>query len=458
MNRTDLLGSGSIKSLFFRLTIPAVVAQVISLLYNIVDRIYIGHMAEVGQSALTGAGLFVPILLLINAFAMLVASGGAPLMSIRLGEGQKEKAEKIMGNSFSALILLSIVLTIVMYLAAPQLLYFFGASENTFVYALPYARIYILGTVFVTIALGMNFYISAQGFAKESMMTNIIGAVINIILDPILIFGFNMGVEGAAIATVFSQAVSAAWVIIFLMGTRPSVRLQKKTFRIEKKILMPCLALGASSFIMLSTESLLSITFNHSLALYGGDMAVGAMTIITSVSSLISMPLNGITQGAAPLLSYNFGAAKNDRVRKSFRMIFTTCVVYAGIGWILIMLLPRTIASAFTANTELLDYSVWAMRIYFACTITLGFQISCQQSFVALGQAKISLLMALLRKIVLLIPLILILPHFISNQVLAVFIAEPISDAIAASITTIMFFTRVEGILAKGPQNRQIEA
>lgn len=452
MNRTDLLGTGNIRSLFFKLTIPAVVAQVISLLYNIVDRIYIGHMADVGQSALTGAGLFVPILLLINAFAMLVASGGAPLMSIRLGEGEKEKAEKIMGNSFSALVLLSIVLTVVMYIAAPQLLYFFGASSNTFVYALPYARIYILGTVFVTIALGMNFYISAQGFAKESMLTNIIGALINIILDPILIFGFHMGVEGAAIATVFSQAVSAAWVVLFLLGKRPSVRLQKKTFRIEKDILLPCLALGASSFIMLSTESLLSITFNHSLAQYGGDIAVGAMTIITSVSSLISMPLNGITQGAAPLLSYNYGAGHKDRVRKSFKMIFLTCVSYAGIGWLLIMLLTRFTASAFTANAELLDYSVWAMHIYFACTITLGFQISCQQSFVALGQAKISLFMALLRKIVLLIPLILILPHFFQNQVLGVFIAEPISDAIAAAITTTMFMSRFENILEQGPE------
>lgn len=453
MNRTELLGKGNIKTLFFKLTIPAVTAQVISLLYNIVDRIYIGHMADVGQSALTGAGLFVPILLLINSFTMLIASGGAPLMSIALGESRKEEAEKIAGNSFFALVLLSVILTITLYLAAPQLLYFFGASGKTYVYALPYARIYILGTIFVMIALGMNLYISAQGFAKESMLTNIIGAVINIILDPILIFGFNMGVEGAAIATVISQAVSTIWVVLFLTGKKPGIRLQKKTFRIEMKILSQCLALGVSTFIMISTESLLSITFNHSLALYGGDMAVGAMTIITSVSSLISMPLQGITQGAAPLLSYNFGAARNDRVRKSFRMIFTACVSYAGAGWILIMLLPRMIAGAFTTNPELLDYSVWAMRIYFACTITLGFQSSCQQSFVALGQAKISLLMALLRKIVLLIPLILILPHLIPDQVLAVFIAEPVSDTIAAAATTITFLARFEGILANGPGN-----
>lgn len=289
MNRTELLGKGNIKTLFFKLTIPAVTAQVISLLYNIVDRIYIGHMADVGQSALTGAGLFVPILLLINSFTMLIASGGAPLMSIALGESRKEEAEKIAGNSFFALVLLSVILTITLYLAAPQLLYFFGASGKTYVYALPYARIYILGTIFVMIALGMNLYISAQGFAKESMLTNIIGAVINIILDPILIFGFNMGVEGAAIATVISQAVSAIWVVLFLTGKKPGIRLQKKTFRIEMKILSQCLALGVSTFIMISTESLLSITFNHSLALYGGDMAVGAMTIITSVSSQLQL-------------------------------------------------------------------------------------------------------------------------------------------------------------------------
>jgi putative MATE family efflux protein len=455
MNRTDELGTGNMKSLFIKLAVPAVVAQVVSLLYNIVDRIYIGHMADVGQAALTGAGLFVPILLLINAFAMLICSGGAPMMSIRLGEGQKDKAEKILGNSFSALLLLSVIMTVVMYAAAPQLLSFFGASSNTMPYALPYARIYILGTVFVTIALGMNLYISMQGFAKESMMTNIIGAGINIILDPILIFGLNMGVVGAAVATVLSQAVSAVWVLLFLLSKRPSIHIKKEALRIDPKILFPCIGLGVSSFIMLSTESLLSITFNHSLAMYGGDIAVGAMTIITSVSSLITMPLNGITQGAAPLLSYNFGAGSQDRVRKAFRMIFSACVVYAAAGWIVIMLLPRTIASAFTANAELLDYCVWAMRIYFACSFSIGFQISCQQSFVALGQAKVSLFMALLRKIVLLIPLILILPMFIEDQVFAVFLAEPLSDLIAASVTTGYFLTHFNRILAKGPKPRK---
>ncbi len=453
MNQTDALGTGNIKSLFFQLTIPAVVAQVISLLYNIVDRIYIGHMADVGQAALTGAGLFVPILLLINAFAMLICSGGAPLMSIRLGEGRKKEAEKIMGNSFSSLVLVSIILTVVLYVTAPQLLRFFGASDTTIPYALPYARIYILGTIFVTIALGMNFYISAQGFAKQSMLTNIIGAVINIILDPILIFGFQMGVAGAAIATVFSQAVSAIWVLSFLHGKHSSVQLKTEYFSVEKGIILPCLSLGVSSFVMMSTESLLSITFNHSLALYGGDIAVGAMTIITSVSSLITMPLNGIAQGAAPLISYNFGACKNGRVKKSFKMLLCTCIIYAGLGWLVIMAFPMTIAHAFTSDPDLLAYAVWTMRIYFAVIFTNAFQISCQQGFVALGQAKSSLAMAILRKIILLIPLILILPHFISNQVLAVFIAEPISDALAAGATTSLFFARFNKILYQGPRH-----
>lgn len=452
MNRTDQLGTADIKKMFFRLTIPAVVAQVISLLYNIVDRIYIGHMASVGQAALTGAGLFVPILLIINAFAMLIASGGAPLMSIHLGEGDLKRSEKIMGNSFSAMLSLSVILTVVLYLSAPQLLMFFGASDVTFPYALSYARIYIVGTVFVILALGMNYYISAQGFAKESMLTNIIGAVINIILDPILIFGFNMGVEGAAIATVISQAVSAFWVIAFLLGRRTNIKLRWEDMRIDKSILLPCISLGVSTFVMLSTESLLSITFNHSLAQYGGDLAVGAMVIVTSVSTLITMPLNGIAQGAAPMISYNFGALKNDRVKKTFRMLLTTCVTYAGIGWIIILLLPRLIAGAFTTDAALLDYSCWAMRIYFAVVITNGFQVSCQQGFVALGQAKSSLAMAFLRKLVLLIPLILILPRFLSNQVFAVFVAEPISDVIAASVTTGLFLYRFPKILQQGPK------
>lgn len=457
MNRTDQLGTADIRTLFFRLTIPAVVAQIISLLYNIVDRIYIGHMADVGQAALTGAGLFVPILLLVNACAALIASGGAPFMSIRLGEGNKKEAEKILGNSFTAMLLISLILTIVLYITAPQLLRFFGASDATFPYALSYARIYILGTVFVVLALGMNFYISAQGFAKQSMLTNIIGAVINIILDPILIFGFNMGVAGAAIATVISQAVSVFWVIAFLMGKHTNIVLKKECMHMEKRILLPCISLGVSSFVMMSTESLLSITFNHSLAMYGGDLAVGAMTIITSVVSLVTMPLNGIAQGAAPMISYNFGALQNDRVKKSFRMLLITCVAYAGAGWLIIMAVPRVIASAFTSNPELLDYAVWAMRIYFAVIFSNGFQISCQQSFVALGQAKSSLAMAFLRKIILLIPLILILPHFMSNKVLAVFIAEPISDALAATATTALFLYRFNTILEQGPKTNAVE-
>lgn len=455
MNNTEQLGKADIRKLFFQLTIPAVVAQIVNLLYNIVDRIYIGHMADVGQAALTGAGLFVPILLLINSFAVLIASGGAPLMSIRLGEGNKKEAEKIMGNSFIALLVLSLLLTIVLYIFAPQLLVFFGASSVTFPYALSYARIYILGSVFVLLALGMNYYISAQGFARQSMLTNIIGAVINIILDPILIFGFQMGVAGAAIATVISQAISAIWVLAFLLGKHTNVRLKKENFGLEKRILLPCISLGVSSFVMMSTESLLSITFNRSLALYGGDIAVGAMTIISSVSTLIIMPLSGISQGAAPMISYNFGAGDPKRVKESVRMLLTTSCIYAGLGWAVLMLFPHAIASIFTTHEELLSYSVWAMRIYFAVIFTNAFQISCQQSFVALGQAKSALAMAFLRKLVLLIPLILILPHFMANPVFGVFLAEPVSDFLAATTTAVFFFLRFNAILASGPNTNK---
>lgn len=457
MNHTDELGTAEIRPLFFKLTVPAVVAQVISLLYNIVDRIYIGHMGDAGQAALTGAGLFVPILLLINAFAMLVSSGGAPLMSIRLGEGDRERAEKLMGNCLSALLLFSVLLTAALYAAAPRLLRFFGASDATFPYALSYARIYILGTVFVMLSLGMNYFISAQGFARESMLTNIIGAVINIVLDPILIFGFDMGVRGAAIATVFSQAVSAVWVLRFLLGRRTGVLLRPGCMKLEAGALLPCLGLGVSSFIMVSTESLLSMTFNHSLARYGSDIAVGAMTIISSVSSLVNMPMHGVAQGASPIISYNFGALKRERVKQGFRLIFLTCVGCASAGCVLILLFPRVIAGIFTPDAELLDYSAWAMRIYFAGTFAFGFQVACQQSFVALGQAKISLLMACLRKLVLLIPLILLLPHLTADPVLGIFLAEPISDVAAAAVTTTLFFRRFDRILARGPawtQNR----
>ena len=446
------MGSGSVKKLMLQLMIPAVVAQVVNLLYNIVDRIYIGHIAGIGAAALTGVGLFTPILMLLNAFAMLVGAGGAPRTAIALGQGDKEQAEKIISNSFTMLLLFSVVLTVVFYAGAPTLLRLFGASDATLPYALAYSRIYILGSVFVLLVLGMNPFITTQGFAKTSMLTTVIGAVINIILDPILIFGLGLGVRGAAIATVLSQAVGALWIRRFLTGKQTLLRLKKENLRMEAKIILPCVGLGVSTFVMLSTESLLSVSFTSSLSRYGGDLAVGAMTILTSVSQLVTMPMQGICQGGQPIISYNFGAGKSERVKKAFYTQFAVSVGYAVLFWAAVMLAPQLFAGMFTHDAALLEYTVRALRIYMAGIFALGAQISCQQSFMALGQAKVSLLLACLRKIVLLIPLILILPHFLSDQAFAVFLAEPVSDILAAVITTACFLMKFDAILRKKEQ------
>lgn len=444
------MGSGSVRKLMLQLMIPAVVAQVVNLLYNIVDRIYIGHIEGIGAAALTGVGLFTPILMLLNAFAMLVGAGGAPRTAIALGQGDRQQAEKIISNSFTVLMLFAVVLTIGFYAGAPALLRLFGASDATLPYALSYSRLYILGSVFVLLVLGMNPFITTQGFAKTSMLTTVIGAVINIILDPILIFGFGLGVQGAAIATVLSQAVGAAWILQFLTGKKTILHLRRAFLRPEKPVILPVLALGISSFVMLSTESLLSISFSSSLARYGGDVAVGAMTVITSASQLATLPVQGICQGGQPVMSFNFGAGKKARVKEAFRFQLTLCGGYTCLFWLLMMLVPGAVAGIFTSDTALIQYTTWAMRIYMAGIFAMGFQIGCQQSFMALGQAKVSLLLACLRKIILLIPLIFILPHLLPDPVFGVFLAEPVSDILAATITTITFFTRFDKILDQG--------
>ena len=448
-NNTNPMETGSIPKLLAQLAIPAVVAQVINLLYNIVDRIYIGHIPEIGAAALTGVGLFAPILMLLNAFAMLVGSGGAPRAAIAMGKKDHDTAEKIVGNCFTLLTGLAVILTVLFYISAPTLLKLFGASSATMSYATAYARIYILGSFFVLIVLGMNPFITTQGFAKISMMTTVIGAVINIILDPVFIFVLGMGVKGAALATVLSQAVGAIWILRFLTGKKTILRLTKENMRLEVRVFGPCLALGISTFVMLSTESLLSISFTNSLSRYGGDVAVGAMTIITSINQLVAMPVQGICQGGQPIISYNYGADKPERVKKAFFTQFCACVAYTFTFWAVIMLFPQIFASIFTANKELVEYSSWALRIYMAGIFSTGFQISCQQSFMALGQAKVSLLLACLRKIILLIPLIFILPHFLPDKVFAVFLAEPVSDILAAATTTITFLTLFNSILKK---------
>ena len=439
-NAKQDMGIGSVKKLMVQMAVPALVGQVVNLLYNIVDRIYIGHLPEIGGTALTGVGLFTPILMLITAFAMMAGAGGAPRAAIAMGEGDKERAEKILGNCFTVLMIFAVILTGVFYAACPTLLRWFGASDATLPYAVEYGRIYILGSVFVLTVMGMNTFITTQGFAKISMMTTVIGAVINIVLDPILMFGFNMGVKGAAIATVLSQAVSAVWILKFLTGKKTILKLKASNLKLIPSVILPCLGLGVSTFVMLTTESIQSISFTSSLARYGGDVAVGAMTVLTSINQLITMPLSGVCQGGQPLISYNYGAKKYDRVKEAFFCQFFTCVAYTTVFWLLLMIFPNFFAGIFTSDAALVDYTAWALKIFLACGFSVGFQISCQQAFMALGQAKISLVMALLRKVFLLIPLIFILPNFFANKAFAVFLAEPVSDLIAAAVTTFMFF------------------
>jgi len=441
------LGSGSVGKLLAQLAVPAVVAQVVNLLYNIVDRIYIGHIPQVGGAALTGLGLFMPILMMINAFAMLAGAGGAPRAAIAMGRGDRETAEKIVANCFSLVLIFSAVLTVVFYFAAPAMLRLFGASNVTLPYALQYARIYILGTVCVLVVMGMNPFITTQGFAGVSMLTTVIGALINIVLDPLFIFVLDMGVSGAALATVLSQTVGAVWVLSFLTGRKTTLRLKTANMRLQPKIFGPCLALGVSTFVMMSTESFLSMSFTSSLSRFGGDLAVGAMTIITSIAQLIAMPLQGICQGGQPIISFNYGARKFDRVKKAFFTQFAVCVAYAGVFWLLMMTVPRAFARLFTPDAALVEYTAWAIRIYMAGIFSLGFQIGCQQSFMALGQAKVSLLMACLRKLILLIPLIFVLPLLFENKVFAVFLAEPVSDIAAAAVTTAVFLSRFRKLL-----------
>ena len=401
---------------------------------------YIGHIAEVGKLALTGVGVCLPLIMLISAFAALVSMGAAPRASIFLGKGEKDNAEKTLGNSFSLLVIISIILTLIFFFFAEDLLLIFGASENTIEYATSYMKIYSIGTIFVQLTLGLNAFISAQGFAKVSMMTVLIGAIFNIVLDPILIFGFNMGVSGAALATIISQALSMLWILKFLTGKKTTLKIKRKNLSLSKNIVLPSIALGLAPFIMQATESLIAVCFNSSLLKYGGDIAVGAMTILTSVMQFSMLPLNGLTQGGQPILSYNYGAKNPERVKKAFKILLISCVTYSMILWALAMITPKSFVLIFNNDPELLDFTSNALRIYMALSGIFGIQIACQQSFIALGNAKTSLFLALLRKIILLIPLIYIMPIFISDKTTAVFMAEPVADFIAVSTTAILFY------------------
>ncbi len=439
--RTDL-GTEKVGKLLVRLAIPTITAQIVNMLYNIVDRIYIGHIPEEGALALTGLGLCFPVIMLITAFSSLVGMGGAPQASIKMGQQDQEGAQKILGNCFVVLAVLAVILTVVFRLTGRELLQLFGASNDTIDYALDYLNIYVLGTISVMFSLGLNAFITTQGFSKISMLTVVIGAALNIALDPLFIFVFHMGVQGAALATILSQTVSAIWVLKFLFGKKTILKIRKENMRVQGKIMIPVLALGLSPFIMTSTESLLNICFNTSLQKYGGDLAVGSMTILASCMQVCNLPLQGLAQGAQPIVSYNFGAKNLDRVKKAFRLLFISAICASSVIWLIAIFAPAFFPSLFSGDQELIAYSSWAIRIYLGMAFVMGAQMSCQQTFVAIGEAKVSLFLALFRKIIVLIPLIYIFPLFFTDKVFAVFLAEPVADTIAATTTTTLFLMK----------------
>ena len=440
MDQSKELATAPVGKLLFKLALPAIVAQIINVLYNIVDRIYIGHLPEIGADALTGVGVTMPVILCISAFAALVSMGAAPRASIMMGRNDYDQAEKILGNSTVMLVIISIILTLVISFFGYDILMVFGASENTITYAWEYMRIYALGTIFVQFALGLNAFITAQGYSTISMLTVLIGAIINIILDPIFMFVFDMGVSGAAWATITSQAISAIWVVYFLVSKRSTLRIKRKNLNLDPSISISSLSLGMGPFVMQFTESVIITCFNTSLLKYGGDIAVGSMTILSSIMQFAMLPLSGMTQGSQPIVSFNYGAKNYDRVKKTFRYLLISCLVYSVTLWALCMLFPQMFARMFTPSVELQEYTKWTMRVYMAGLFIFGAQIACQQTFIALGNAKMSLFLALLRKVILLIPLIYILPMILPNQTFAVFLAEPIADIIAVCTTCTLFY------------------
>lgn len=452
--RDPALGTAPVGKLFWKLALPAIAAQLVNVLYNIVDRIYIGHIPVYGAAALTGVGVTMPAIMIISAFAALVSAGGAPRVSMLMGKGAPDSAERIIGTCTFTLCAISLALTLIMQLFAVPILRLFGASDATLPYALEYISIYSLGTIFVQLSLGLNAFITAQGFSTTSMLTVTIGAALNIVLDPLFMFVFGMGVRGAALATILSQAVSCAWVVHFLCSEKSTLRLRVKNLLPDMKLLLPCLALGLSPFLMQITENLVAVSFNVTLLRFAGDTAVGAVTVLTTTMSLCMQLLHGLTQGAQPIMSFNYGAGNGQRVRETFRILFISCLTGSMLVWAVCMLFPGAVAGMFTPDAELSSYTAWAMRIYMAASGIFGIQIACQQSFVALGQAKVAIFLALLRKVILLIPLILLLPRLgiFENAAFAVFLAEPVADTLAVCTTAAMFFSRF-GKLTAGAEN-----
>ncbi|SDP37197.1 MATE family efflux transporter [Clostridium gasigenes] len=442
------LGTDNVGKLLFKLALPAIIAQIVNVLYNIVDRIFIGRMID-GDIAMAGVGIAFPIIIIISAFSSLIGVGGAPLAAIKMGEKDNDGAEKIISNSFSMLIIIGIILTIGFLIFTEPLLWAFGASETTIGFAKEYLNIYLIGTIFVQISLGMNSFINTQGFTKIGMSTVLIGAGINIVLDPIFIFGFNMGVSGAALATIIAQLVSAIWALKFLFGDKSIIKIRRKYLKPNMKIVLSITALGISPFIMQSTESLVLISLNNKLMMYGGDLAVGAMTIMSSIMQIVTLPIVGLAQGAQPIMSYNFGAKKIERVKKTFKILFTCAIMYTVFMWSLLNIFPEVFVTIFNDKQEIIEMTSWSIKIFFGGIFLFGAQMACQQTFLALGQAKISLILALLRKIILLIPLVFILPTLFDDKLKAVLFAEPISDILAALTTMVCFAIFYKKTLSK---------
>ncbi len=449
MNQSkEFLGTEPIGPLLRRLALPTVTAQIINMLYNMVDRIYIGHIPVEGAAALTGVGVCMPLIMLVSAFAALVSSGGAPRSSIFLGQKDQESAERTLGNCFSLQVMLSLVLTAVLLIWNRDLLMAFGASTDTIEYGVSYMNIYAMGTIFVQLTLGMNAFITAQGFTTVGMLSVLIGAATNIVLDPILIFALGMGVRGAALATILSPAISCVWVLLFLCGKKTLLKIRARYLRLQTGIILPSLALGLAMFIMQASESVISICFNSSLQKYGGDTAVGAMTILTSVMQFAMLPLQGLGQGAQPIISYNYGARNAGRVKAAFRLLLKASLCYSCTLWALVMLFPGVFAAIFTPNPALRSFAAQALRIYLAVLALFGIQIACQITFTAIGSAKNSITVAVVRKFVLLLPLIYLLPAVLPvDRTTAVYMAEPIADALAVSFTGILFAVQFRKVI-----------
>lgn len=439
-NDNNLLAVMSVPKAFFRLAVPAVAAQLINILYNIVDKMFIGRIPGVGKQALAGVGVTAPVILAVSAFAALVSMGGAPKASIFMGKGDNEQAEKLIGSCTWLLIVISLVLTAIMLIFGKRIVMLFGASEDTIAYSVNYMKVYCLGILFTQLTLGLNAFITAQGKTFVSMRNVAVGAVTNIILDAVFINCLNMGVNGAAFATVISQGVSTCFVIHYLITPKSQLRLRLKNIRFDRKLLLPCILLGTSPALMQLTENMVAISFNISLQKYGGDIAVASMSILNSVMQFVMLLLPGLVQGAQPLLSYNLGAKNIARVRKTFRLLLISCVSGSFLIWLICMTVPASVAAIFTDDADLISYSAKSMRVYLSMLLIYGIQVACQYSFVALDQAPKAIFLTVWRKIILLIPLIFILPLIFTDAVMGVYLSEPVADTIAVCTTAPMFY------------------